>query len=140
MNSSFNLTVNRRLGVFIGSECALFESERAQAGHNPVIGPPPLLGFASSKAAGVVRMVKQEQVGGRDVAPIGAGLQVPRALPVGLHQARRLFEQARTEALSELAQSRRSLEMAIRGRVEGTDAPRLPLGAIPSDRRESRDA
>ena len=52
---------------------------------NPVIGPPPLLGFALSKAAGVGRMVKPEQVGGRDVAPIGAGLQVSRALPVGLH-------------------------------------------------------
>ena len=62
---------------------------------NPVIGPPPLLGFALSKAAGVGRMVKPEQVGGRDVAPIGAGLQVSRALPVGVrgqragHRARR---------------------------------------------------
>src|SRR3989338_5004665 len=86
VNSSFNLTVNRRLGVFIGSECALFESERAQAGHT---------------------------------------------------QARRLFEQARAEALSELAQSRRSLEMAIRGRVEGTDALRLRSGQILSERSES---
>ena len=34
---------------------------------------------------GGARMVKPEQVGGRDVAPIGAGLQVSRALPVGLH-------------------------------------------------------
>ena len=44
---------------------------------NPVIAPRP---------SAVGGMVKQEQVGGRDVAPIGAGLQVPRALPVGLHK------------------------------------------------------
>ena len=72
---------------------------------NPVIGPPPCFalpreiaqrfpglspGNAShftgrSKALGVGRMVQQEHAGGRDVAPIGAGLRVPRALPVGLH-------------------------------------------------------
>ena len=31
-------------------------------------------------------MVEQEHVGGRDVAPIGAGVQRPQALPVGLHK------------------------------------------------------
>jgi len=50
----------------------------------PVIGPPPCFALRS-KALGVGRMVKQEHAGGRDVAPIGAGLRVPRALPVGLH-------------------------------------------------------
>jgi len=30
-------------------------------------------------------MVEQEHSGGRDVAPIGAGVQAPRAVPVGLH-------------------------------------------------------
>ena len=43
----------------------------------PVIAPRP---------SAVGGMVKQKQVGGRDVAPIGAGLQVPRALPGGLHK------------------------------------------------------
>jgi len=51
---------------------------------DPVIGPPPTLCFAK-RSMGVGRMVKQEHAGGRDVAPIGAGLRVPRALPVGLH-------------------------------------------------------
>ncbi len=51
---------------------------------NPVIGPPPTLGFAK-RSMGVGRMVKQEHAGGREVAPIGAGWQVPQALPVGLH-------------------------------------------------------
>ena len=32
-------------------------------------------------------MVVQQPIGGRDVAPIGAGLPGPRALPVGLHEA-----------------------------------------------------
>ena len=49
---------------------------------NPVIGP---------RLSAVGRMVKQEHAGGRDVAPIGAGLRVPRALPVGLHGASCLF-------------------------------------------------
>ncbi|MDP3702887.1 MAG: hypothetical protein Q8R78_00640 [Candidatus Omnitrophota bacterium] len=31
------------------------------------------------------RMVEQEHSGGRDVAPIGAGVQVSRAVLVGLH-------------------------------------------------------
>jgi len=43
---------------------------------DPAIGPRP---------SAVGRMVEQEHSGGRDVAPIGAGVQAPRAVPVGLH-------------------------------------------------------
>ncbi len=43
---------------------------------NPAISPRP-------KAVGGT--VEQEHSGGRDVAPIEAGVQVPRAVPVGLH-------------------------------------------------------
>ena len=42
---------------------------------NPAIG---------SRFSAVSRMVEQEHLGGRDVAPIGATVPVPRALPVGL--------------------------------------------------------
>jgi len=48
----------------------------ASKGTNPAIGPRP---------SAVGRMVEQEHSGGRDVAPIGAGVQVTRAVPVGLH-------------------------------------------------------
>jgi len=44
---------------------------------NPAIAPRP---------SAVGGMVVQQPMGGRDVAPIGAGLPVPRALPVGLHR------------------------------------------------------
>jgi len=70
----------------------LFVRERQQAGlpaqmpahgpqdprwrRNPAIAPRP---------SAVGGTVEQEHSGGRDVAPIGAGVQVPRAVPVGLH-------------------------------------------------------
>ena len=43
---------------------------------DPAIGPRPL-------AVGPSGLL--QRAGGRDVAPIGAGVQVPRAVPVGLH-------------------------------------------------------
>ncbi|MDP3703961.1 MAG: site-specific tyrosine recombinase, partial [Candidatus Omnitrophota bacterium] len=43
---------------------------------DPAIGPRP---------SAVGRMVEQKHSGRRDVAPIGAGVQAPRAVPVGLH-------------------------------------------------------
>ena len=43
---------------------------------NPAIAPRP---------SAVGDTVAQRPMGGRDVAPIGVGLPVPRALPVGLH-------------------------------------------------------
>ena len=49
---------------------------------NPAIGPRP---------SAVGRMVEQEHSGGRDVAPIGAGVQAPRAVPVGLHTWERFY-------------------------------------------------
>ena len=79
------LQVVRLHGIVRDDPAELFSPNDASDQGYPVIGPPPLLGFAPSNAAGVGRMVKQEQVGGRDVAPIGAGLQVRRVLPVGLH-------------------------------------------------------
>jgi hypothetical protein len=61
---------------------------------DPAIGRRPLA---------VGRMVEQEHSGGRDVAPIGAGVQVPRAVPVGLHkksQGHVILGTLRTFALS----------------------------------------
>ena len=45
----------------------------------PAIAPRP---------SAVGGTVEQEHSGGRDVAPIGAGVPVPRAVPVGLHGTR----------------------------------------------------
>ncbi|MBI4340730.1 MAG: dehypoxanthine futalosine cyclase [Candidatus Omnitrophica bacterium] len=54
------------------------ENVHAAAGFvNPAIAPRP---------AAVGGMVVQQPTGGRDVAPIGAGVPVPGALPAGLHK------------------------------------------------------
>ena len=56
----------------------------AQAPPAPAPAPPPDPAIAPRPSA-VGGMVVQPPMGGRDVAPIGAGVSVPRALPVGLH-------------------------------------------------------
>ncbi|MDP3703277.1 MAG: hypothetical protein Q8R78_02690 [Candidatus Omnitrophota bacterium] len=71
-------------------------AQHGLAERDPAIAPRP---------SAVGGTVEQEHSGGRDVAPIGAGVQVPRAVPVGLHypNLQRFREARRLEQTLDLA-------------------------------------
>ncbi len=70
---------------------------------HPAIAPPGFLAKASTGGGTVV----QQPMGGQDVAPTGAGLPVPPALPAGLHDASAVGTKEMAEAIIEHLKSKK---------------------------------
>ena len=79
------------------------QAQEKPSDDNPAIAPWP---------SAVGGMVEQQQIGGRDVASIGAGLSVPRVLPVRLHTPAILKEPKALSQPEAASVQGRSLEKA----------------------------